>query len=97
MEVIIMYSVYVWRDEMELHGETDSLDRAGITAAELSIEAGVSEVLIYNDDGAIVEVWVDGNEVDLEAYMDNDFADEYDDTYDEYGYDPYSGCFDMDL
>lgn len=94
-----MYSVYVWRDELELHGEVDSLDRAGITAAELSMEAGVSEVLIYNEDGTIVEAWVNGNEVDLQEYMDRDFSEDYEDydPYDEVGYDPYSGCYDMDL
>ena len=92
-----MFDVYVFERELEFFASAQDFDRATAKAKDASLEAGVSEALVYNDDGCIIAVFVAGEEVDLEAYMDNDFADEYDDTYDEHGYDPYSGCFDMDL
>ena len=92
-----MYEVYIWRgDAMEQVGTTDSLDRAGLTAQAQSLEDGVSEALIYNEQGALVEVWVDGNEVDLQEYMDKDFELDYDDDVSEIGYNPYTGGWDMD-
>ena len=92
-----MYEVYVWYgDIMEQVGTTDSLDRARLTAQAQSLEDGVSEALIYNEQGALVEVWVDGNEVDLQEYMDKDFEQDYDDDVNEIGYNPYTGCWDMD-
>ena len=48
-------------------------------------------MLIYNEEGVLVEVWVDGNEVDLDEYIANDLCG-YEDDYDEVGYDPYTGC-----
>lgn len=93
-----MYEVYVWYGElMELVGKTKSLDRAGLTAQAQSLVDCVSEVLIYNEQGALVEVWVDGNEVDLQEYMDKDFEQDYDDEVNEIGYNPYTGGLDMDL
>lgn len=86
-----MYEVVMWMgSDWELVGATKSLDRAGITAQNCSLEDGVSEVLIYDDKGAIVEVWVNGNEIDLDEYNASNFADDY--AYDELGYDPYTGC-----
>ena len=92
-----MFDVYIFERDLELLASAQDIDMATVKAKDASLEAGVSEVLIYNDDGCIIAVFVAGEEVDLEAYMDNDFADEYDDIYNEYGYDPYSGCYDMDL
>lgn len=93
-----MYEVYFWRgSELEFIGACNSLDRAGLTAQAKSLDDGVSEVLIYDEQGALVEVWVDGNEVDLQEYMDKDFEQDYDDEVNEIGYDPYTGSYDMDL
>ena len=93
-----MYEVYVWYGElMEFVGKTESLDRAGLTAQSQSLVDCVSEVLIYDEQGALVGVWVDGNEIDLQEYMDKDFADDYDDEVSEIGYNPYTGGWDMDL
>ena len=87
-----MYEVVKWTaDDNEVIGTTKSLARAGLTAQAVSLEDGVSEVLIYNEEGVLVEVWVNGNEVDLDEYIANDLCG-YEDDYDEVGYDPYTGC-----
>lgn len=93
-----MYEVYFWHyDELNFIGACDSLDRAGLTAQAKSLEDGVSEVLIYDKQGALVEVWVNGNEVDLQEYMNKDLEQDYDDSVNEIGYNPYTGGWDMDL
>lgn len=86
-----MYEVVMWMgSDWEFVGATKSLNRAGITAQNTSLEDGISEVIIYDDKGVIVEVWVNGNEVDLDEYNAYNLEDDY--AYDELGYDPYSGC-----
>ena len=93
-----MFEVYVWYGElMEKVGACDSLDRAGLTAQAQSLVDCVSEVLIYDKQGVLVEVWVNGNQVDLQEYMDKDFEQDYEDDCDEIGYNPYIGGFDYDL
>ena len=95
-----MYEVYFWLgDSLEFIGACDNLDRAGLTAQAQSLESGVSEVLIYDEQGALVEVWVDGNEVDAVEYMLKDFEQEFFEPLldDEIGYNPYTGSWDMDL
>ena len=50
-------------------------------------------------DGELLHFFRDGEEVDIQAEMDEDFADDYDEPYDiddEIGYNPYMGCFDGD-
>lgn len=94
-----MYDIYLFiGSEQEFMGSTDSLYRAGLSAQSWSLDDGVSEVLIY-DDGVLVEVWVDGNTIDLKEYMEKDL-EEFDDDdylYDEVGYNPYTGGYDCDL
>lgn len=98
-----MYDVYKWMgSDCEYMGSTDNLDRAGMSAQSWSLEDGVSEVLIYGEDGVLVEAWVDGNAIDGKEYMEKDleaFYDEYDyeDEWDDVGYDPYSGEYNYDL
>ena len=96
-----MYEIYKWiGSDCEFMGRTDSLDRAGMSAQSWSLEDGVSEVLIHGEDGMLVEAWVDGNAIDGKEYMEQDleaFYDEYEDEWDEVGYDPYSGEYNYDL
>lgn len=96
-----MYDVYKWMgSDCEFMGGTDSLDRAGMSAQIWSLEDGVSEVLIYDEDGVLVEAWVDGNSIDGESYMAKDLEEfyyEYEDEFDEVGYDPYEGTYNYDL
>ena len=87
---------YCYGDHNEWGNETADLDVA-LNHARVSSElAGVSETRVWCED----EIWatfVDGEEKDEDDYeIDNEY-DEPCDPFDEYGYDPYGGCFDMDL
>jgi hypothetical protein len=85
-----MYEVVKYTtDSMETVGTTTSLDRAGLSAQSISLEDGVSEVCIFDCEGSLVEVWVDGNKINAEDYFAQD-CEEYD--FDEVGFDPYTGC-----
>lgn len=89
-----MYSVYYWKgDEEILHGTTKHFGNADRTAQELSLGDGISEAMVCDEEGVIVRVYVNGNEVDIAEYMS---YNDYDDDIDECGYNPYIGCYDDD-
>jgi hypothetical protein len=98
-----MYEIYKWvGSDCEFMGSTKNLDRAGMSSQAWSLEDGVSEVLIYDEDGVLVEAWVDGNAIDGKEYMEQEleaFFDEhdYEGEWDEMFYDPYEGTYSYDL
>ena len=93
-----MFKIYIYhKNGMDYIGESNSLDRAGSIAQTRSLMDGISEVLIYNEQGAMVEVWVNGSEVNLQEYMDKDFEQDYEDDCNEIGYNAFIGCIDFDL
>ena len=73
-----------WSDEMEEY--CDALNHA----RKMSELAGVSEARVWYDE-EIIDIFVDGEEPDYEE----DWCHE--DEYDEVGYDPYTGGYDIDL
>ena len=94
-----LYDVYYFNrnsnDMNPLKMGVDGYDRACNGARTYSLEDGVSECLVYDNNGALVSVWVDGVEVDLQEYINADLCDDYDEV-DEIGYNPYIGGYDMD-
>ena len=74
-----------WSDEMEEY--CDALNHA----RKMSELAGVSEARVWYDE-EIIDIFVDGEEPDYE----DDWGELYD-PFDEVGYDPYTGGYDMDL
>lgn len=74
-----------WSDEMEEY--CDALNHA----RKMSELAGVSEARVWYDE-EIIDIFVDGEEPDYE----DDWGEPYD-PFDEVGYDPYTGGYDMDL
>ena len=93
-----MYQVGYWyHDGLEWDEQVEELEVAMFSAKARSQMPFVSEALVYDEDGTIVGVWVDGEEKDVDEYIANDLCDDYDDCDNEIGYDPYSGCYDMDL
>lgn len=104
---MLKYSIYYYQSsEEKLWGETHHFGNADRTAQELSLESGVSEVLVYNDKGELLRVYVNGNEVDTMDYQlgdmlydddQNSFAPyDYEEDLNEIGYNPYIGCCDND-
>lgn len=84
--VEIMYRDHSeWSDEIEYYG--DALNHA-LAMSEL---AGVSEARVWFDE-EIIDIAVDGIIQD-----ECEDWDEWDDPFDEVGYDPYTGGYDMDL
>ena len=81
---------YCYGDHNEWSNEIEDYDVALNHAAVSSELAGVSETRVWCDD-EVMAVFVDGD------YAEEDDYDEPVDLFDEVGYDPYSGCFDMDL
>ena len=75
-----------WSDEMEEY--CDALNYA----REMSKLAGVSEARVWYEE-EIIDIFVDGEEYEEEV---DEWA-EYEDRWDEVGYDPYTGGFDPDL
>ena len=83
--------------------ETEDYRVAIVYAMKVSKLEGVSEARVYEDD-EVTSIYVDGmyhdprEEEEEEDYceIDNEY-DEPIDPFDECGYDPYGGCFDMDL
>jgi hypothetical protein len=75
-----------WSNEIEYYGD------AVIHARELSRLAGVSETRVWYEE-EIIDIFVDGEEYEEEV---DEWA-EYEDRWDEVGYDPYTGGFDPDL
>jgi hypothetical protein len=75
-----------WSDEIEFYG--DALNHA-LAMSEI---LGVSEARVWDDD-EIVATCVDGVILDEEV---DEWA-EYEDRWDEVGYDPYTGGYDADL
>jgi hypothetical protein len=73
-----------WSDEMAEY--CDALNHA----REMSKLAGVSEARVWYEE-EIIDIFVDGEE-----YEEDEWA-EYEDRWDEVGYDPYAGGFDPDL
>ena len=79
-----------WSDEMEEY--CDALNNA----REMSELAGVSEARVWYDE-EIIDIAVDGI-VQGECEEWNEWDDEEPcDDWDEVGYDPYTGGYDMDL
>lgn len=74
-----------WSDEMEEY--CDALNHA----RKMSELAGASEARIWYDE-EIIDIFVDGEELDYE----DDWGEPYD-PFDEVGYDPYTGGYDFDL
>jgi hypothetical protein len=101
-----MYDVTFWyKDGLEWDCGFMTKEAADFSACKYSLVEGVSEALVYDEDGHLVGVWVNGEAVAVEEYerqavalceIDNEY-DEPIDPLDECGYDPYGGCFDMDL
>jgi hypothetical protein len=75
-----------WSDEIEHYG--DAVNHA----REMSQLAGVSETRVWYEE-EIIDIFVDGEEYEEEV---DEWA-EYEDRWDEVGYDPYTGGFDPDL
>ena len=87
---------YCYGNHNEWSDEIEDYDVALNHAAVSSEIAGVSETRVWCDD-EVMAVFVDGDFADEDDYeIDNEY-DEPIDPFDEYGYDPYGGCFDMDL
>lgn len=88
---------YCYDDHNEWSDEIADLDVALNHAAVSSELAGVSETRVWCED-ELFATFVDGEAKDDE--IDYEIDNEYDepiDPFDECGYDPYGGCFDMDL
>lgn len=81
-----------WSEEMEYYG--DALNYA-LAMSELQ---GVGETKVWFGE-EVIDTVVDG--IIQGEYEDwNEWDDDWDepcDPFDEVGYDPYGGCFDMDL
>ena len=77
-----------WSDEIEEY--CDALNYA----RKMSELDGVSETRVWDED-EIMAVFVDGEEEE-ELTLSDEWDEPYD-PFDEVGYDPYGGCFDMDL
>ena len=101
-----MFDVVFWvNDTLEWDCGFMSKEASDFAACKYSLDERVSEALVYDEDGHLVSVWVNGEAVAVEEYerqtavlgeIDNEY-DEPIDPFDECGYDPYGGCFDMDL
>ena len=85
---------YCYGDHNEWSDEITDLDVALNHAAVSSELAGVSETRVWCED-ELFATFVDGEEKDDE--INYDYDGEPIDPFDEVGYDPYGGCFDMDL
>ena len=82
-----------WSDEFDYYG--DALNYA-LAMSELQ---GVGETKVWFDE-EVIDTVVDGiiqGECDEDWNEWDDDWDEPYDPFDEVGYDPYGGCFDMDL
>ena len=79
-----------WSDEIKFYG--DALNHA-LAMSEL---AGVSEARVWCDD-EIIDIVVDGIIQDEEPVDEWAEYDEPNYPFDEVGYDPYTGGYDMDL
>ena len=78
-----------WSEEMDYYG--DALNHA-LAMSELQ---GVSETKVWFDE-EVIDTVVDGIIQGECEEWDDDYDEPYD-PFDEVGYDPYGGCFDMDL
>ena len=78
----------------EWSNETEDRQEAIDYAIKMSLLAGVSETRVYEDDDIILAYY--NGEVE-DPYQPSDDWAEYDDRWDEVGYDPYTGGFDADL
>ena len=88
--------------------ETEDYREAIVYAMKVSKLADVCEARVYEDD-ELVSIYVDGlyhapQEEEYEEEEWNEWDDDWDDDwsthidpYDEVGYDPYTGGYDMDL
>lgn len=84
---------FCYGDHSEWTNEIEDYDTALNFACVSSELLGVSETRVWCEN-EIVAVYVDGEEKDNE--IDYEYDEPYD-PFDEVGYDPYGGCFDMDL
>lgn len=92
-----MYAIYVWEgDTCCKRGEFTNILKADERAKELSLQAGVSEALVYDGHDTLITVFVNGEEVDIVTYLGQFDEDDYYDDVDECGYNPYMGCNDYD-
>lgn len=89
---------WMYGNRNEVSDLFDNYPEAKKYAIFQSMLVGVSEAIIYDEEGVELGRFVDGEAVPIatdDDWYEEDYEDDYD--YDEVGYNPYTGGYDEDL